>query len=209
MVQTLLRYLLILIFIIPFNSLGMEEVLPLGWRKEINTRAFSSLNIPEKDSAYGVKHASTAVISFENPSSKVITNYISEWNYIAKESSFLNTNLAASKPSWIPCIISHAERSNSLPLPHSEIAFLQQITGHKDPAKHIQGMIKDLLLRHPEEKITILLKNTDLAPCSTGDWGPGIYCKQYLQLFCDKIKAEYGNCTILVFVGNNLRDSFS
>jgi hypothetical protein len=200
-----------LLFVIPLNSLGMEEALPSRWRKEINNNILNAIRAPEKDTSIAVKHATTAAISFEKKISdteSIVTNYISDWNYVAKESSFLSSSAATTKPLWVPSTLSHAERSIYLPLPHSEIAFLQQITGHKDPANHIQGFIYYLLSKHSGETLTIYLKNSGSTPCSTGDWGPGIYCKNYLQSFCNKIKTVYGNCCILIFINGVHRDSY-
>ncbi len=202
--------LLILFFETPFFSFGME--LPDGWNSNIdNGCCYALISDPICAKVFGVNHASTAAIRFKgtNPANRAIqyTTYVSTFNYVAKEASFRNKNFSKQNPSWTPSIIEGSQRSNELPLPHSEIAFLQDITENVDPANSIRsGFLGRLLAKHNGESVYIFIKNSCMLPCYSGSWGKGIYCDKYLRTFCNNVKAVYGNCAINVRVVSDGRE---
>lgn len=111
--------------------------------------------------------------------------------------------------------ISEAERGPRL---HSEIAFLQDLTGVCDPARQepsrdsifatICKRIHDSLSEDGESfDLEILIKNSSLCPCSRWTFTDdlGIPCQEYLKLFCERVnncdwfqQMSRGVCRIIV-----------
>ncbi len=186
---------LLLFFVI--NVFGSQVPLPSHWRQTQGQGVVANIPDPKISATLFVQHTSTGAIVFQKYGNNQI-NYISNLNYVAKCSNFGNNTIDSLQ--CVPSRISTSDRNENLPLPHSEIAFLQDITSSLDPANNVNsGFFGRLLSKHSDYSVIIIIKNSHLAPCQVGNWGPGIYCHKYLQSFCDNVKALGRNCIVLVY----------
>jgi len=204
-----------------------------GWTKcerEIN---FSDISSPQVSKYFGeyeqpyrrVKHASTGAITVRNMTKGHCLSYISSTNYVAKAHGAI-----ASVPLSVSCMAQCSGATDAGPharveikaIPeddrgprlHSEIAFLQDLTGVCDPARQepshdsaFVAICEDIRNSSSEGDdgfdLVILIKNSSLTPCSnsarrgvvrTRDSSTvkedlGMCCTKYLHLFCQRVNS--------------------
>lgn len=97
------------------------------------------------------------------------------------------------------------------PRVHSEIAFLQELTGLEAPvnATKIQIESEEFFLKDIRH-LEILIKNSSLPPCATKQWryqdgkyventDKGTSCRKYIQQFCNDLHKKQGvTCTVYI-----------
>jgi hypothetical protein len=158
---------------------------PENWRKLNRNITFMDIHDPVKNNALFVNHASKAAISFYNGSRYI--SYVCDLNFVARGGNYIGDL-------GIPCRTS--EETSDKPRLHSEISFLQYVTEKDNPVDEIRGILEQMLTYHPDEFVTIYIKNTNYPPCATIESGK-IPCRRYLWLFRNALGKE--KCKVIVY----------
>lgn len=178
-----------------------------GWTKFYQEINFESIPTPQISPTLPairlVRHASTGAIRGNGLS------YVSSKNYVAKASgAFVDipsvccrTVISGARDVTYNLndvrALSASERGPRL---HSEIAFLQDLTGVCDPARQnpttdsiLVNILRDIQSSLSEGNenfnLEILIKNSRNNPCTSTEFigDLGMDCQSYLRLFCEKV----------------------